>query len=439
MFTVDPIIPVLVIMGVMFLLLALGLPISISMGASAMLTAILFWTKGFTMITLSAWEIMTTQTFIALPMYIFMSMCLQESGIAEDMFRAVRSWIGMVPGGLAAAVIVVCTIFAAMVGSPATGTITMGLLALPIMLKLGYDKSISLGSIMAGGGLAALIPPSAVFIIYGAWLKVSVGKLFAAGLVPGLILAGLFMIYILVRCRIRPNLGPPEPKELRVGWKEKFMHLRLLIVPITLIIVVLGVIFFGIASPSESAAIGAGGGLLCAALKKKLNWPLIREASMETIKVTGKMLWIIIGAYAFKTIFAATGGVLVISELVAALHVGPWVFFGIVIVTYLIMGCIMDEMSMLLITFPAFIPLLQSMGFDMIWFGVVFLMVAEISALTPPFGFALFLMKSVAPKQISLRDIWGSIWPFVGCQIVLLILIIIFPQIVLWLPSIRNM
>ena len=426
---------VLILVVVLFIGFILGQPVGFTLGGAAVLISILFWPPGLRLGIMGAWDTMNAGVLIALPLYMFMSMILAESGIAEDLFNAAQNWVGWFPGGLAVAIIIVCTLFAAMVGNGVTGTITMGVLALPLMLKMGYDKKITVGAIMAGGGLGPMIPPSAIFILYGAFLNVSVGKLFAAGVIPGLTLAILYMLYIGIRCWIQPELGPAIPKEERASWAEKFNSLKGLVLPIILIVLVLITLFFGIASPSESAAMGAAGSIVCAAINKRFSCEKLTNAMHQTFLLTGKIIWCIIGATYFKVVFAAVGGVVLTEQFINSIQVGPTVILLAMLCSYLVLGCFIDEISILLITLPVYIPILTSLGYDMVWFGVVYLMTAEISALTPPFGMALFMMKGVAPKEVSLTDIWKSIGPFVAIMAIVLVALLIFPQLALWLPK----
>lgn len=435
MITASPEVVVFTIGGVLILALALGLPIGFAMAGSGMLATVIFWPAGFSVIVPNAYSVMISQGLIALPLFIFMSVALEGSGVAENLFKAMRLFSGRLPGGLAIAVILACTVIAAMVGTSATGVITMGILALPLMLKSGYNKDMAIGPIMAGGALGFLIPPSGVFILYGMYVMVSVGQLFAAGIMPGLMLSLLYMVYIGVRCFVKPQLGPPLPPEETVSWGKKFASLKELVLPGLLIIAVLGSIFTGLASPTESAAIGAAGSLVCAAINRRLGRSLMAKVLKDTFSISASLMWIMIGAFCFKAVLASTGGVTLIGDFITGLGLNPWMILTGMLVTFLILGCFMDEISYMMLTFPVFIPIITSLNFDLIWFGVVFLMTAEIACLTPPFGFALFVMKSVAPPEVTLRDIWHSVSPFVAIQLIGLILVVMFPQISLWLPN----
>lgn len=435
MISASPEIMVMILFGILFVGFILGQSVGFTLGGAAVLVSFLFWEPGLRLGLMEAWQVMNSDVLIALPLYMFMSMILSESGIAEALFRAAQNWVGWLPGGLAVAIIIVCTLFAAMVGNGATGTIAMGLLALPLMLQMGYDKKISVGAIMAGGGLGPMIPPSAIFILYAAFLNVSVGKLFAAGVIPGLLLATLYMLYIGIRCWIQPELGPTIPKEERADWSEKINSLKGLIYPLILITLVLITLFFGIASPSESAAMGVAGSIICAILNKKASWARLSNAMRYTFLLSGKIMWCIIGAAYFKVVFAAVGGVELTAQFIDTVQVDPTIILLAILFSYLVLGCFIDEISSLLITLPVYIPILISLGYDMVWFGVVYLVIAQISALTPPFGMALFMMKGVAPKEVTLVDIWKSIGPFIAIMATVLIALLIFPQLALWLPQ----
>jgi len=375
---------------------------------------------------------------IAIPMFIFMGVILERSGIADDLYKAFHNWMGPVKGGLAIGTVIICTLFAAMVGLTGPATVTMGLVALPSMLKRGYTKDISIGCIMAGGALGFLIPPSVTAIMYSLIAEQSVGKMFAGGILPGLVLATLFIIYITVRSAIQPNICPALPKEERASWREKFTSLRILVLPLALIMVVLGSIFFGIATASEASAVGAAGSIVCAALLGRLKWRVIIEAADRTLRLTGMVMWIVYGALCFSTVYSGLGAVELVQNLIARLTLSPWGVLIMMQLSYFFLGFILDDTAIIFICLPLYVPIAASLGFDLIWFGILFIVNLQMAFLTPPVGYNLFYMRAVVPMvapDITLGDIYRSAWPFVILQGIGLVLVMLFPQLALWLPN----
>jgi tripartite ATP-independent transporter DctM subunit len=325
-------------------------------------------------------------------------------------------------------------IFAAMCGISGAATVSMGLIALPSMLERKYNKDIAIGCISAGGALGILIPPSVPMIVYGVFSGESIGALFASGVLPGILLGCLFIAYIAIRCYVQPALGPSLPKEERATWAEKLASLRAVILPLALVAGVLGSIFTGVTTPTEAAAIGALGALFCAAISRSLTWKIFKECCYGTVRLSCMVVWIIIGAAAFTSLYTAIGAIDFIKEVVAALPVSRYVIlFGMQFILF-ILGMLMDPGGIIMICTPVFVPIIKGLGFDPVWFGLLFIVNMEMAYLTPPFGFNLFYMKSIVPKGITMGDIIHSIIPFVGLQALCLIICIIFPEIALWLP-----
>lgn len=429
--------PMAVLFGILVVCLVLGLPMAFTMASSAVVAAYIFLGPGtLAFVVTQTYGIMCMLPIVALPLFVFMASALEKAGIAEALYEAMHQWMGSLRGGLAMATVVICTIIAAMSGVVAAGVVTMGLVALPIMLKRGYNKTIAIGPILAGGALGTLIPPSVSFIIYGLLTKTSVGRLFAGGLIPGLILSFLYVCYIGIRCYFNPSLGPTVPKEERVSLKKKIALSRGLILPILLILAVLGSIFGGIASPTESAAVGAAGALVCAAINRRLSWQMVKEACYTTIMVSTMVMWIVFGANCFTSVFVQLGGQTLAREFVLGLGVSPIVIVAMMMLSYFILGCIVDELTMMLLTIPVYLPILVNLGYDPVWFGILFIVNMQIAYLTPPFGYSLFYMKGVAPPEVTIIDIYRSILPFIGLQWIGLLLVIFFPQLALWLPEI---
>ena len=346
-----------------------------------------------------------------------------------------HKWIGGVRGGLAIGTIIICTFFAAMSGISGAATVTMGVIALPAMLKHHYDEKMCVGSIAAGGALGILIPPSVLMIVYGIFAGESIGALFAGGVIPGIILSTLFIVYIAIRCHLNPDIGPAVPKDKRASWSEKIIALKAVILPIILIFLVLGIIFKGVATPTEAASIGALGALGCAAIAKRLSWDIFKQASFQSLSLSCMIIWIIIAGSCLTRTYTAVGAVDFIREMIAALPVSKYIILVGIQVTLLFLGMLLDPGGIIMICTPVFVPIIKSLGFDPVWFGVLFIVNMEMSYLTPPFGFNLFYMKSIVPDSVTMFDIYKSVLPFVAIQAICLLLLIVFPQLVTWLPE----
>jgi tripartite ATP-independent transporter DctM subunit len=426
-----------ILFGSMLLLVASGLPIAFALGGLAVLFTLILWgSSGFYSVVLNTFGVMTNYLLVAIPMFVFMSVMLEKGGIAEDLFSAVRKWMGGIRGGLAVGTVVIAVILAAMMGISAAATAVLGLIALPTMLRFGYKKEISVGSIQAGAALAMLIPPSALMIILGLFGTMSPGQLFIAGILPGVVLASLFIAYILIRSWLQPDLGPGLPREERATLKEKFISLRSLVLPIMLIALVLGSIFFGVTTVTEASGMGAFGSIIVAAVYRRLNWNMLREVCLQTLRVSAMIMWIVFAATAFTAVYNGIGGPGFIGDLMTGIPGGRWVTLIVMQVIILLLGCFLDSGAIALITIPIFLPIAESLGFNPIWFGILFVMNCEMGLLTPPFGINLFVMRSVAPATVTTGDIYRSIIPFVGLQALGLALVMIFPQIALWLPGV---
>lgn len=424
------------IFGLMLVSLATGVPISFALGGLAMIFTYFLWgDNALGMIANRMYGIMSDYVVLAVPLFIFMGMLLEKSGIADELYTMMHKWIGHIRGGLAVGTVLICTIFAAMSGLSATATVTMGIVALPAMFKRNYDKDIALGCISAGGALGILIPPSATMVVYALVARQSVGQLFMGGVFPGLLMSVIFIIYILVRCQIQPHLGPAVPKEERATWGERLVSLRAVILPIFIVVMVLGTIFAGITTPTESAAMGALGTVIATGVRRKLNWRTVKEACYETLKISSMGMWIYLGSLAFSTIYTAVGATDLIEKLFRSMPGGRWGAMLAIQLVWLVLGCFLDPWGTIMITGPIFISIMAHFGFNLVWFGVLWVINTEMAYLTPPFGFNLFYLKAVAPRDVTMSDIWRSIWPFVGCQALALALVMIFPQLVLWLPS----
>ncbi len=426
----------LLLFGALLLLLALGLPLSFVLGGVGMVGCYFLWgEKGLFIAAAQAYGAMGKFTLLAIPLFIFMAMILERAGVAEDLYTMMHRWMGPLRGGLAIGTVLICTIFAAMAGISGAATVSMGLIALPAMLKRNYDKVIAMGSISGGGALGILIPPSVPMILYATLTGESVGGLFAGGIFPGILLAFLFVLYIGIRCFFQPALGPALPEEERATWEEKFSSLKAVVLPIIIIIMVLGSIYGGVCTATEAAALGVLGATISAAVYRKLTWVLIKEACYRTANLTTMIIWILIGAYCFTSVYTATGAHELMEHLLLSIPGGRYAILFTMQAVFFILGCILDPAGIIMICTPVFVPVIESLGFDPLWFGVLFIMNMEMGYLTPPFGFNLFYMKAIAPPGVTMGDIYRSIIPFVTLQGLGLIIVIIFPEIALWLPA----
>lgn len=420
----------------MLVLMSMGAPLAWALMISGMGSAyMMFGPGGLDLLLASAFGAMDNFLLVSLPLFIFMGLVLERSGITDNLFEMIHKLMGSLPGGLGVGTVLICALIAAMAGVSGAATVSLGIIALPAMLKRGYHKRLVTGTIMAGGALGFLIPPSVLMIVYAFLARESVGKLFAAGLMPGLMLAVIYMIYILIRCRIDPSLGPPAPVEERFTLKEKLASLRHLIAPGILVFTVLGCIIGGITSPSEASAVGAGGALLIAALRGNVSWSLLRYVMLNTTKITGMLLWIAIAAVFFSKIYMGLGAGMILSEMIEDYSLSPYTVIIFMLASFFILGMFLDDFAILFITIPLYVPIVNELGFDTTWFAVLFILSMQSAYLTPPFGYNLFYMRSVAPKEITINDIYRSALPFVALQILGLALIVAFPAIALWLPN----
>jgi len=426
--------------ALLFLLLAClllsGLPLAFALGATAVVLT--FWQMGpeaLILLTTTAFSSWTSYELIALPLFVLMANFLARSGIADDLYEMMYHWMGALRGGLAMGTVIICALFAAMSGVSAAGTVTMGLVALPSMLRRNYHKDIAVGAIAAGGSLGILIPPSIIMIVFASLTGASVVRLFMGGVLPGLLICGLFVLYIGIRTIFQPELGPSLPEAEKISWWQKFLLLKSVMFPVALVVLVLGSIYTGRATPTEASAIGALGALISAAIKRRLTWQVFRDASLDAFKLSAMVGWIVLGAKSFSHIYAAVGAGSFILEMISQVTVDPWVILILMQLVLFAMGMFIDPIGIMMITVPVFLPLAERLGFNIVWFGILYTINMELAFITPPFGMNLFYMKGVVPSSISIADIYRSIFPFILLEGVGLVLVILFPQLVLWLPN----
>jgi len=376
---------------------------------------------------------------VAVPIFIFMARLLSDSGIADRMFDVMRQLLGPVPGGLTLTVIGVSVVLAATTGIIGASMSVMGLLALPSMLQHGYQKEISCGAIAAGGSLGIFIPPSIMLVIMGSFASISVGQLFAATLIPGLMLATLYAVYVAILSYFKPEIGPPMSEEERYGLSRKKLiglMLKLVLPPFILVLGVLGSIFSGIATATEAASIGAFIAFVLVIVHGEFTWEKLRDSVVETGKTTTMVLFIVVGATAFTGVFIMGGGIEVTTNFISGLGFNKWGTLVVMLVMVFVLGMFLDWLGIVLICFPLFLPIVADLGFDKLWFVVIIALVLQTSFLTPPFGYALFYLKGVAPKEVSMGHIYRGVIPFVALILLGTFLAVVFPVIVTWLPSV---
>ena len=420
----------------------LGFPVAFVMISIALIIGLTGAGPAFLSMTMfRIHAIMVNYIFAAVPLFIFMGVMLEASGAAERLFTAVQLWLGPLRGGLAITVVVICTLLAATTGIVGAAVTIMGIFALPILLKKGYDKALSTGTICAAGTLGILIPPSVMLVIYGPMAGISIIRLFAGAIIPGLVLSSLYMIYILIRCYFNPKLGPPLPLEERMIPLKRKLYLTLtsLLPPLFLILAVLGAIFFGIAAVTEAAAVGAFASMILCAAYGKLNWQVMKDAASRTLVITVMIMFVAFAAYVFAGTFILVGGGKVVTNLLLGLPVGPTGILVMMLFAYFILGFFMDWIGIVPILVPLFSPVVAELGFDPVWFAILACVCMQTSFLTPPMASALFYMKGVAPKEIDfVRHIIGGIIPYIPLQLLGLALVAVFPQLALWLPSLLG-
>ncbi len=428
-----------VMFGSLIVLLLAGLPVAFATGSLAVIFISLIWSPDALMtIALRVWQQMYQYLLFAIPLFIFLASMMQQAGIVEDMYETIREWTGPLRGGLAVATVIASTLLAAIVGIIGAAVVTMGLIALPSMLEHKYDKKLAMGAVMAGGTLGILIPPSILFILYALVAGQSAGKLFAGGIMPGLVLSGIYSGYILIRCFFNPALGPglSHEERARITWKIKFIHLAKIGFPIGLVFLVLGSIFFGVASITEAAGVGAFGAIVAAALRRRLTLQGLRAASYQTIRVTAMVLWTIFGALSLVTFYIAIGGDKFVTGLVLDMELGRWGTFWLIMIVLIVLGMFLDWVGIMYLAVPIFLPVVKALGFDLLWFGVVYNVNMQMSFLSPPFGYALFYLKGVTPPEITMWEIIKSALPFLALQFVGLIVIVFYPPLATWLPNV---
>ena len=422
----------------MMLMLFTGQRVFGAIGAVAAISAITMWGIGGSDIPFaSAMKLMKWYPLLTLPMFIFMGYVLSESKIADDLYQMFHVWMGGVHGGLAIGTIGLMVLVSAMNGLSVAGMAIGATIALPELLRRGYDKRMVTGVVQAGSSLGILVPPSVVLVLYAMIARQPVGQLWLAGVIPGLMMAALFIIYIAVRCRLQPELGPVLPKEERdVPMAEKLRLLRAGLLPILIFAAMMVPFVNGWTSLVESSAIGAMTAFMVAVIKGRMSRIVFETSVRQTLAISCMFMWIILAALGFGAVFDGLGAVKAIENLFTnQLGLSPWTILILMQLSFIVMGTFLDDTAMLVIVAPLYVPLVGALGFDLIWYGVLYTITTQIAYMTPPFGYNLFLMRAMAPPEISLMDIYSSIIPFVIAMVIALTLVMVFPQIALWLPE----
>ncbi|MAS05880.1 MAG: C4-dicarboxylate ABC transporter [Ahrensia sp.] len=422
----------------MMLMLLTGQRVFGAIGFVAAAAAIFLWgTGGFNIPFSAAMKLMKWYPLLTLPMFIFMGYVLSESKIADDLYKMFHVWMGPINGGLAIGTILLMVLISAMNGLSVAGMAIGATIALPELLKRRYDKIMVTGVIQAGSSLGILVPPSVVLVLYAMIARQPVGQLWLAGIIPGLMMAALFVVYIAIRCRMNPELGPALPKEERnVPMSEKLRLLRAGVLPLVIFAAMMVPFVNGWTSLVESSAIGAVTAFLAAVLKGRMTKEVFETSVRQTLAISCMFMWIILAALGFGAVFDGLGAVRAIeSFFTEQLGLSPWAILILMQLSFILMGTFLDDTAMLVIVAPLYIPLVRALGFDLIWYGVLYTITTQIAYMTPPFGYNLFLMRAMAPPEIGLRDIYRSIVPFVFVMVVALAIVMAFPEIALWLPE----
>jgi len=423
----------------MMVMLFTGQRVFAAIGAVAVASAVLLWGGGgFELAFSSAMKLMRWYPLLTLPLFIYMGYMMSESGIADDLYEMFHVWSGGLRGGLAVGTIGLMVAISAMNGLSVAGMAIGATIAMPELLRRGYDKIMVTGVIQAGSSLGILVPPSVVLVLYGMIARAPVGQLWLAGAIPGLMMAGMFIAYIVIRCRLQPELAPamPADERARITRADKLRSLRAGIWPLLIFFSMTGLFVMGYTSLVESSAVGAVAATLAALVKRRLSFRVLEATVRKTLGISCMFMWIILAALCFGAVFDGLGAVRALESLFTEkLGLGPWEILILMQLTYLIMGTFLDDTAMLVIVAPLFVPLVASLGFDLVWYGVLYTITCQVAYMTPPFGYNLFLMRAMAPPGVTIHDIYRSIVPFVGVMILALVLVMVFPQIALWLPG----
>jgi tripartite ATP-independent transporter DctM subunit len=428
-----------IILVTMVGLLVIGVPLAFTTGAIAVaLCLMLYGPQSLFLIGSRTFTFLDSYTLVSVPFFIYMACILERSGLATDLYNALNVWAGRVRGGLAVVTTGVGVVLAATVGVIGGEIVVLGLVALPQLLRLGYDRKLAIGTVCASGSLGTMIPPSIILVFYGITTGTDVADLFLASLMPGLLLAGIYIAYILIRCTLNPAMGPPPPPELlNMPFRAKLALLKGIALPLLIAFSVMGSIYLGVASVTESAAVGAVAVTLAVFLKGGLRLDMVKDAAWQTMSTCGMVMWLVLGTNALIGVFTIMGGIEFAKGLLTGLPFSSFVVLLIMMAVWIFLGFFIDWIGIMLLTMPIFIPAAKAFGFDLVWFGVLFNICMQVAYLSPPFAPAAFYLKGVAPKDMTLDEIFSAMWPFIGLQIIGLALVVWFPKIATWLPSLN--
>ena len=426
---------ILMLAGTMALL-AIGLPFAFTTGLIACVFALaLFGPAGLTLISSRTYSFMNEFVLASVPMFILMASILERSGVAHDLFDAVHIWAGGLPGGVGVATMLMAVLIGATIGVIGGEVTLLGIVALPQLFRLGYDRKLAIGTICAGGALGSMIPPSIILVFFGLAGNVPIGDLLLASVMPGLLLAGLYSVYILVRCYINPRMGPAASgPERSMPLLQKLALMKGLVLPTFIVVSVMGSIYAGFASVTESAALGVIGVLIAVWVRGELSVKMLRESLRETMATCGTVLWLVFGANALIGVYNLMGGIGFMHKVMKGLELPPFMMLVVIMAIWVVLGTFLEWIAIMLLTLPIFLPIIKALGYDPVWFGVLFNINMQIAYLSPPFGGACFFLKGVAPPDVTMKEIFDSCWPWMGLQLIGLALVMAFPQIALWLP-----
>jgi tripartite ATP-independent transporter DctM subunit len=421
----------------------IGFPVAFMLGSLGVLFGVAAFGVGAAsyQAALATYGVMSGWSLLAIPLFVYMGVVLEKAELADRLYTGLRLLLGPVRGGLAIATMALATMFAACTGIAGASVIAIGLIALPSMLRFGYDQKLASGAICAGGGLGVIIPPSIMMILYGPQAGVSIAKLFMAAVFPGLIMAGLYIAYMIVLCFAKPELGPPVTKEEAAQYSKAEVAKLLLVAgvpPVGLVLAVLGSIFFGWAAPTEAASLGGLGALIIAASYGKLNLKMLKDSCFSALKISTFIMWLVLGAKYFMATFNKLGGGNLISDMLLGVEAGPTGLLVLMLGVIFILGMFMDWIGILLVVIPIFVPIVSQMGWDPLWFAMLFCITLQISYITPPFAYSIFYLKGIAPPSVKLTDIYRGCVPFIAIQFVALVIVYLWPSLATYLPSLMK-
>ena len=429
----DPTLLTVLSAVLLFTLLALGMPIGFGMGVTALLGTMLLLDARAALALLgqTVYETAINYDLSVLPMFVLMGYLASGAGLSEALYRACNAWLGHRRGGLALATIGACGAFAAICGSSLATAATMAQVALPEMRRYKYDDRLATGCVAAGGTIGILIPPSVIMVIYGLMTQTSISKLFLAGFLPGFLTVAGFMLTISVMCRLRPHYGP---RAERTPYGQRFLALRDIWGSALLFLVVIGGLYAGVFSPTEAAGVGAVGAAILAAVNRRLTFKLLHDSLVDTVKTTAMIFTILIGAILLNNFLVLASIPDLMSNWIASLPLGRTMILVVILLVYVVLGCLLDSLAMILLTIPIFFPILVKLGYDPIWFGIIIVMVVELGLITPPIGMNVFVIKGMV-NEVPLYTIFAGVTPFIIAQVILIAILVAFPEIALWLPN----